>query len=97
VTADEVRDDGDIDFELTVNGELRQRANSRDLIFDVPRLVELYSSAITLQPGDIIATGTPEGVGELRNGDEVVLTIDGIGCLTMPVVGRDRVAEEVSA
>jgi 2-keto-4-pentenoate hydratase/2-oxohepta-3-ene-1,7-dioic acid hydratase in catechol pathway len=97
VTVDEVRDDGDIDFELTVNGELRQRANSRDLIFDVPRLVELYSSAITLQPGDIIATGTPEGVGELRNGDEVVLTIDGIGCLTMPVVGRDRVAEEVSA
>jgi 2-keto-4-pentenoate hydratase/2-oxohepta-3-ene-1,7-dioic acid hydratase in catechol pathway len=94
VTADEVRDDADVDFDLTVNGQLRQRANSRDLIFDIPRLIELYSSAMTLRAGDIIATGTPEGVGELHPGDEIVLTIDGIGRLTMPVVGRDGVRDE---
>lgn len=85
VTADEVPDPSDIAFSLSVGGELRQRANTRDLIYDVPRLVELYSSAVTLEPGDLIATGTPEGVGPIRPGDEVVLRLDGIGCLLMHV------------
>jgi 2-keto-4-pentenoate hydratase/2-oxohepta-3-ene-1,7-dioic acid hydratase in catechol pathway len=88
VTADEVGDPGALDFELTVNGELRQRANTRDLIYDVPRLVELYSEAMTLEPGDLIATGTPEGVGPIEPGDEVVLTIPAVGRLTMPVRAR---------
>ncbi|MDW5593435.1 fumarylacetoacetate hydrolase family protein [Conexibacter stalactiti] len=92
VTADEVADHADIAFELTVNGELRQRANTCDLIYDIPRLVELYSTAMTLSPGDLIATGTPEGVGEIRPGDEVVLTIDGIGQLTMQTAARAALA-----
>jgi 2-keto-4-pentenoate hydratase/2-oxohepta-3-ene-1,7-dioic acid hydratase in catechol pathway len=88
VTADEIPDPGDVDFELTVNGELRQRANTCDLIYDVPRLVEFYSEAMTLDPGDLIATGTPEGVGPIEPGDEIVLTIPAVGRLTMPVRSR---------
>lgn len=88
VTADEVSDPGDLHFELTVNGELRQRANTRDLIYDVARLVELYSEAMTLRPGDLIATGTPHGVGPIQAGDDVVLEIRGVGRLAMAVSAR---------
>lgn len=88
VTADEVGDPGALDFHLTVNDEPRQQANTRDLIYDVPRLVEFYSEAMTLEPGDLIATGTPEGVGPIEPGDEVVLTIPAVGRLTMPVRAR---------
>ncbi|MEO1191432.1 MAG: fumarylacetoacetate hydrolase family protein [Pseudomonadota bacterium] len=76
-----------------VNGELRQEANTRDLIFDVPTLIETISAGITLLPGDIIATGTPAGVGigfdpprYLAGGDEVVMEIDPIGRLINPVM-----------
>lgn len=92
VTVDEVADSANIAFELTVNGELRQRGNSRDLIYDLPRLVELYSSVIRLEPGDLIASGTPEGVGEIRPGDAIALTIDGIGRLEMAVAARTPAA-----
>lgn len=88
VTADEVPDPDSLDVRLTVNGELRQQANTRDLIYGVARLVEFYSAAMTLEPGDIIATGTPEGVGQIVAGDEVRLTIDKVGELTMPVSRR---------
>jgi 2-keto-4-pentenoate hydratase/2-oxohepta-3-ene-1,7-dioic acid hydratase in catechol pathway len=85
VTADEIPDPGAIPFSLTVNGSLRQKANTRDLIYDIPRLIELYSAVMTLEPGDIIATGTPEGVGEIKPGDEVMLEIVGVGRLNMRV------------
>lgn len=88
VTADEVGDPSALELELTVNGELRQRANTRDLIYDVARLIELYSEAMTLEPGDLIATGTPEGVGPVTDGDEVVLSIPTIGELRMAVAAR---------
>lgn len=87
VTADEVPGPADIGVELTVSGELRQRGNTRDLIYDIPTLVELYSAAMTLEPGDLIATGTPEGVGQIVPGDEIVLTVEGIGRLAMRVDG----------
>jgi 2-keto-4-pentenoate hydratase/2-oxohepta-3-ene-1,7-dioic acid hydratase in catechol pathway len=71
-----------------VNGELRQEANTKDLIFSIPKLIETLSAGITLYPGDIIATGTPAGVGigftppkYLKSGDVVKITIDGIGSL----------------
>jgi 2-keto-4-pentenoate hydratase/2-oxohepta-3-ene-1,7-dioic acid hydratase in catechol pathway len=92
VTADAIADPTNIAFELSVNGEVRQRANTRDLIYDIPRLVELYSSAITLEPGDLIATGTPEGVGEIRPGDAIVLSIDDVGCLEMTAAAREPIA-----
>lgn len=87
VTADEV-DVRDLQIVCQVNGEVRQSANTADLIFDVPTLIETISKSLTLEPGDIIATGTPEGVGIgfdpprfLRDGDVVQLGISGIGQL----------------
>jgi len=85
VTADEIADPMNLDLELTVNGELRQRSNTRHLIFDIPRLIEYASSFYTLYPGDLIMTGTPEGVGPVVAGDQIVARIDGIGSMTVAV------------
>ena len=91
MTADEV-DAENLGVRCRVNGELRQDANTRDLIFDIPRLIETISAGITLYPGDVVATGTPAGVGigfdppkYLRPGDRVRIEIGGIGTLTNPV------------
>jgi 2-keto-4-pentenoate hydratase/2-oxohepta-3-ene-1,7-dioic acid hydratase in catechol pathway len=88
LTADEVEDPANLDFWLTVNGELRQKSNTSYLIWSIAKLISAYSEVMTLQPGDIIATGTPEGVGPIVPGDTVVLTIPAIGELTMRVKGR---------
>jgi 2-keto-4-pentenoate hydratase/2-oxohepta-3-ene-1,7-dioic acid hydratase in catechol pathway len=86
-TRDEV-DIGNLQLQTWVNGELRQNANTRDLIFDIPSLLETISLGMALVPGDIIATGTPAGVGLgfdppkfLKKGDEVVVKIQGLGTL----------------
>ncbi len=81
VTADEVPDPGGLDLEISVNGETRQKSNTRYLILGVPELVELASSFYTLHPGDVIFTGTPEGVSPIQPGDEVRATIQGIGTM----------------
>lgn len=88
VTADEVPDPEKLDFWLTVNDEPRQKSNTSYLIYGIAKLIEVYSEVMTLQPGDIIATGTPEGVGQILPGDTVVLTIPEVGELTMPVIAR---------
>ncbi|MGW9405576.1 fumarylacetoacetate hydrolase family protein [Arthrobacter sp. NPDC055585] len=88
VTADEVPDPENLDFWLTVDGEERQRSNTSYLIYGIAKLIEVYSEVMTLQPGDVIATGTPEGVGQILPGETVVLTIPEVGELTMPVVAR---------
>jgi 2-keto-4-pentenoate hydratase/2-oxohepta-3-ene-1,7-dioic acid hydratase in catechol pathway len=89
VTADEVGDPTNLDVKCWINGELRQNANTRDLIFDIPTIIETISAGMTLQPGDIIATGTPAGVGIgfnppkfLKSGDEMKISIDKLGTLT---------------
>ncbi|MFL4967126.1 MAG: fumarylacetoacetate hydrolase family protein [Xanthobacteraceae bacterium] len=95
VTADEVGDPSDLDMKLWVNDELRQHASTRDLIVDIPNMVALASSVSTLQPGDVIATGTPEGVGPIRGGDTVTIEIARVGRMTVPVVqgeGGDNLA-----
>jgi 2-keto-4-pentenoate hydratase/2-oxohepta-3-ene-1,7-dioic acid hydratase in catechol pathway len=89
VTADEVGDPGRLELRLTVDGDLRQRSSTAEMIYDVSRLIQLYSAAMTLEPGDLIATGTPEGVGPLEPGQEVVLEIPGVGRLAMPVRARE--------
>ena len=71
VTADDVPDPDALELVLRVNGEVRQSANTRQLIYGVAHLVELYSAAMTLEPGDLIATGTPEGVGPIVGGDRI--------------------------
>lgn len=95
VTADEVRDPGNIDMKLWVNDELRQQANTRDLIVDIPQMVAIASSASTLHPGDLIATGTPAGVGPLRDGDTVTIEVEHVGRMTLPVVQGERGANIV--
>jgi 2-keto-4-pentenoate hydratase/2-oxohepta-3-ene-1,7-dioic acid hydratase in catechol pathway len=85
VTADEVGDPGALELELWLNGELRQRARTADLIHDVRRLIERYSEVMTLEAGDLIATGTPDGVGPIAPGDEIDLRISRVGRLRMRV------------
>ena len=68
-----------------VNGQMRQMASTRDMVFNVATLVAYISSVMTLEPGDLIFTGTPAGVGELRNGDVVDVEIEGLGKLSNPV------------
>ncbi len=70
-----------VDIQTRVNGETKQKSNTSDLIFDVPRLIEFISGVMTLLPGDVIATGTPPGVGPLQKGDVVEVEIEGIGVL----------------
>jgi 2-keto-4-pentenoate hydratase/2-oxohepta-3-ene-1,7-dioic acid hydratase in catechol pathway len=79
VTKDEVADPDALDFSITVNGQPRQKANTRDLITGVAELVEVASRAYTLYPGDIIMTGTPEGVNSIEPGDTMHAWIEGIG------------------
>jgi 2-keto-4-pentenoate hydratase/2-oxohepta-3-ene-1,7-dioic acid hydratase in catechol pathway len=82
-------DPADLELSTTVNGEVRQRARTSELLYDVPALVEYVSTVMTLLPGDVLLTGTPAGVGPLEDGDEVSVTIENIGSLTNMVVGRD--------
>lgn len=85
VTADEIADSASLDFWLTVNDEPRQKANTRDLIIGIPQLIEFVSSFYTLHPGDILFTGTPEGVGPVKAGDTIVAEVQGLGRLQVAV------------
>jgi 2-keto-4-pentenoate hydratase/2-oxohepta-3-ene-1,7-dioic acid hydratase in catechol pathway len=73
-----------------VNGQPRQMASTRDVVFGVPMLIAYVSSVMTLEPGDLIFTGTPAGVGPLKDGDEVVVEIEGLGVLRNPVKAESR-------
>lgn len=75
----------DAGLTCVVNGEIRQQANIGDVVFGVPELVAAVSAVMTLVPGDVILTGTPAGVGPLRGGDVVTVSIEGLGSLTNPV------------
>jgi 2-keto-4-pentenoate hydratase/2-oxohepta-3-ene-1,7-dioic acid hydratase in catechol pathway len=81
VTADEVPDPNALELSLSVNGQLRQQASTRSMIFDVHRLIELASSFYTLYPGDIIMTGTPAGVGPIFPGDRIDAQIESLGAI----------------
>ncbi|HVS13165.1 MAG TPA: fumarylacetoacetate hydrolase family protein [Thermoanaerobaculia bacterium] len=95
VTADEVGDPHDLELRTWVDGELRQHSSTRHLIFDLPALVETLSTAFTLEPGDVIATGTPSGVGAamdpprfLAPGSTVRIEVERVGVLENPVVAE---------
>lgn len=85
VTPDEVGDPDDLALRCWVGGELRQDANTFQMIYGVRRLIEYASSVMTLLPGDVIATGTPEGVGPLKDGDDIVVEIERVGRLAVTV------------
>jgi len=82
-------DTSDLRVQTHLNGDQKQDGTTKDMIFDVATLVAHVSSVMTLLPGDVILTGTPEGVGPMQPGDEVDVTISGIGTLTNKVVTRD--------
>ncbi len=91
VTADEIPDPQRLSIQLRVNGKVRQSANTSQMIFDVATLIEVLSLGMTLEPGDILATGTPSGVGAatgefLKVGDVVEVEVEGLGCLVNQVV-----------
>ncbi len=75
-----------------VDEELRQMASTRDMVFTIPRLIVYISSIMTLQPGDVILTGTPAGVGDLRSGSTVSITIEDLGTLANPVINETHPA-----
>ena len=85
VTADEIEDPGGLDLELAIGGDTRQKSNTRNLIFDVPKLIELASSFYTLCPGDVIMTGTPSGVGPVKPGDVIDASIERIGSMRVEI------------
>ena len=100
VTAEEIGDPGALHLSLSVNGELRQSASTRDLIYDVPALIEYASSFYTLHPGDVIFTGTPEGVSAVKPGDVMTASISGIGAMDVKIADRwfsDRPAADGGA
>ena len=95
VTADEIPDPGQLAIRTVVNGEQRQNSNTSDLIFDVPALIAFLSASKTLQPGTVILTGTPSGVGAayrpprfLQPGNTISIEIENIGTLTNPVIAE---------
>ena len=95
VTADEIGDPHDLDLKTWVNGELRQSSNTRNLVFDCFEQVATLSTVCTLEPGDLVASGTPDGVGMamsppafLVEGDVVTITIDGVGTIANPVIAE---------
>ncbi len=95
VTADEIPDPHQLDIRVTVGGQLLQDSNTRHLIFSIPKLVAYLSKVMTLEPGDVVATGTPAGVGYarqpprfLRPGDMVEIEIEGLGTLVNPVAAE---------
>ncbi|MFJ4780026.1 fumarylacetoacetate hydrolase family protein [Streptomyces sp. NPDC088762] len=97
VTADEIGDPMALDLSLRVNGVTKQKSNTRHMLFPIARLIADISSGVTLEPGDVIATGSPAGVGAgmvppefLQPGDTVEATVEGIGTLTNPVVDARR-------
>ena len=95
VTADEVPDPSSMEMKLWVNDDLRQHANTRDLIVDMRQMVAVASSASTLQPGDLIATGTPAGVGPVRDGDVITIEVAHVGRMSVKVMQGTRGANVV--
>jgi 5-oxopent-3-ene-1,2,5-tricarboxylate decarboxylase / 2-hydroxyhepta-2,4-diene-1,7-dioate isomerase len=89
VEATAIPNPGNLGLRTYVNGKLTQQGNTRDMITDVPGLIEYLSSFMTLSAGDVILTGTPEGVSNVAVGDEVVCEIDGLGRLHNTIVGDE--------
>ena len=95
VTADEIADPHNLQIKLTLSGEVLQDSNTKELIFNIPALIEHITQVITLEPGDIISTGTPPGVGfarkpprYLKDGDDCIVYVEGVGELRNPIVAE---------
>ncbi len=82
----EIPDPHDLKIQLKVNGQIRQSSNTKNMVFKIPQLIEYISKFLTLEPGDIIATGTPEGVGPIQPGDVIEASIEKIGTIVHEVI-----------
>jgi 5-oxopent-3-ene-1,2,5-tricarboxylate decarboxylase / 2-hydroxyhepta-2,4-diene-1,7-dioate isomerase len=85
VSKDEIEDPHDLELRTYVNGELRQKGSTKDLIFSIPETIEFLTRFMTLHPYDVIITGTPEGLSHVHPGDVMRLEIDGLGALENPI------------
>ena len=94
-TADEIDDPQDLEMELQLNGETRQQENTGDMVYTCADVTKYASLGTTLEAGDVITTGTPEGVSSLSGGDTIDATIENIGSMTVDVTARDISFEEV--
>jgi 2-keto-4-pentenoate hydratase/2-oxohepta-3-ene-1,7-dioic acid hydratase in catechol pathway len=92
VTPDEIPDPGELDLSISVNGEMRQKSNTNNMILGVAELIEFASSFYTLYPGDIFMTGTPEGVSQITAGDTIVATVEKIGSMEVAVDAAQHAA-----
>lgn len=90
LSKDAVKNPMSLGLKTWVNGELRQEGNTKDLIFDVPFLIEYLSSFMTLNPGDMIATGCPKGTSDVKAGDTVVIEVEGVGQLVNYVLSEEE-------
>jgi 2-keto-4-pentenoate hydratase/2-oxohepta-3-ene-1,7-dioic acid hydratase in catechol pathway len=79
-------DPTDLSVVCRVNGQVKQQATTADMVFKIPQLIEYISAAMTLEPGDVVLTGTPDGVSPIQAGDQVEVEVEGIGVLRNPVV-----------
>lgn len=91
-TADEITDPNDLELRCWVNDELRQESSTKAMIYSVPRLIAYVSSVMTLEPGDVITTGTPAGVGTLQDGDRIRVEIGAVSTLEVGVSAANAVA-----
>ncbi|MDG2034876.1 MAG: fumarylacetoacetate hydrolase family protein, partial [Rhodospirillales bacterium] len=85
VTADEISNPNKLDLKISVNGDVRQESNTEQLVYNVEKLIEYCSERYTLYPGDIIMTGTPDGVGPVEPGDVMTCELEGIGMMEVDV------------
>ncbi|MER3479003.1 MAG: 2-hydroxyhepta-2,4-diene-1,7-dioate isomerase [Meiothermus sp.] len=95
VTADEVPDPHNLKMRAYVNGELRQEATTRGMIFSIPEVIEFISRFMTLEAGDVILTGTPKGISQVHPGDTMRMEIEGLGALENPIEWETQDAEPV--
>ncbi|HEY3329580.1 MAG TPA: fumarylacetoacetate hydrolase family protein [Capsulimonadaceae bacterium] len=86
ITPDEIKDPHNLTIRTAVNGEVKQEANTKEMVHRIDKIISYLSHYFALEPGDVIATGTPSGIGPLAVGDVVTVTIEGIGTLSNPVV-----------
>ncbi|WP_387465268.1 fumarylacetoacetate hydrolase family protein [Photorhabdus sp. RM323S] len=96
IDKEEVSDPHNLTLNTWVNGELRQRGTTADLIFDIPFLIAYLSDFMTLQPGDMIATGTPKGLSDVVPGDEVIVEVEGVGRLVNRIVSQQEYEDSLS-
>ena len=86
VDAADIADPMNLRLTTTINGQITQQGNTKDMVFDIASLIEHFTSFMTLQPGDLILTGTPEGLADVKPGEEVVTEIEHVGRLSNTIV-----------